>query len=102
MKGNKTIWILVALTLVSAILMGCGGGAAAPTSAPPTAAPQQPAATQPPAAGGGGDKVQLVIESWRNDDLKIWQDQLIPAFNKKYPNIQVTFQPLPPTEYNAA
>ncbi len=100
MKGNKTIWILVALTLVSAILIGCGG-TTAPTSVPPTAAPQQPAATQPPASSGG-EKVSLVIESWRNDDLKIWQDQIIPAFNKKYPNIQVSFQPMAPTEYNAA
>jgi raffinose/stachyose/melibiose transport system substrate-binding protein len=25
-------------------------------------------------------KVQLTIESWRNDDLKIWRDTIIPAF----------------------
>jgi raffinose/stachyose/melibiose transport system substrate-binding protein len=45
-------------------------------------------------------KTKLVIESWRNDDLKIWQDQIIPAFNKKYPNIEVTFNPTQPAEYN--
>ncbi|MFC4455523.1 ABC transporter substrate-binding protein [Deinococcus sonorensis] len=46
-------------------------------------------------------KTTLTIESWRNDDLKIWRDSIIPAFEKKYPNIHVNFQPLAPTEYNA-
>jgi len=43
----------------------------------------------------------LTIESWRNDDLGIWQDTIIPAFNERYPDIQVTFAPTAPTEYNA-
>ena len=46
-------------------------------------------------------KTSLTIESWRNDDLKIWRDSIIPAFEKKYPNITVTFSPSAPTEYNA-
>jgi raffinose/stachyose/melibiose transport system substrate-binding protein len=46
-------------------------------------------------------KVQLTIESWRNDDLKIWRDTIIPAFTKKNPNIEVVFAPTAPTEYNA-
>ncbi len=45
---------------------------------------------------------KLVIESWRNDDLSIWQDKIIPAFTKQHPDIQVTFSPSPPAEYNAA
>ncbi|CAN7662433.1 ABC transporter substrate-binding protein [Aminobacter sp. LjRoot7] len=44
----------------------------------------------------------LTIESWRNDDLAIWQDKLIPAFEKANPGIKVTFSPSAPTEYNAA
>jgi raffinose/stachyose/melibiose transport system substrate-binding protein len=48
------------------------------------------------------DKTKISIESWRNDDLKIWQTQIIPAFNKKHPNIEVTFAPSAPAEYNAA
>jgi raffinose/stachyose/melibiose transport system substrate-binding protein len=44
----------------------------------------------------------LVIESWRNDDLTIWQDKIIPAFNAHYPNIKVTFAPTAPAEYNGA
>jgi raffinose/stachyose/melibiose transport system substrate-binding protein len=47
------------------------------------------------------DKVQLVVESWRNDDLKVWRDTIIPAFTKKHPNIAIVFAPTPPTEYNA-
>ena len=46
-------------------------------------------------------KVQLIIESWRNDDLKIWRDSIIPAFTKKHPDIDVVFSPTAPTEYNA-
>ena len=52
--------------------------------------------------GSMADGVTITIESWRNDDLSIWQDQIIPAFNAQYPDIEVLFQPLPPAEYNAA
>lgn len=46
--------------------------------------------------------VTLTIESWRNDDLTIWQDQIIPAFEAAHPGIKVQFTPSAPTEYNAA
>jgi ABC-type sugar transport system, periplasmic component len=46
--------------------------------------------------------VTLTIESWRNDDLTIWQDKIIPAFEAKNPGIKVKFVPSAPTEYNAA
>ena len=44
----------------------------------------------------------LSIESWRSDDANIWNDVIIPAFNKSHPDIKVTFAPTPPTEYNSA
>ncbi len=44
----------------------------------------------------------ITIESWRNDDLPIWQEKLIPAFEAKNPGIKVVFSPSAPTEYNAA
>jgi len=44
----------------------------------------------------------LTIESWRNDDLALWQEKIIPAFEKENPGIKVTFSPTAPTEYNAA
>ena len=48
-----------------------------------------------------GDSAELVIESWRNDDLAIWEDLIIPAFEAENPNIKVTFAPTAPAEYNA-
>ena len=45
---------------------------------------------------------ELVIESWRNDDLPIWQEKIIPAFEAKHPDIKVKFQPTAPKEYDAA
>src|SRR5262245_27142553 len=47
-------------------------------------------------------QTQLTIESWRTDDLAIWQDKIIPAFEAANPDIKVTFSPTSPTEYNAA
>ena len=44
----------------------------------------------------------ITVESWRNDDLPIWQEKLIPAFEAKHPGIKVVFAPSAPTEYNAA
>jgi raffinose/stachyose/melibiose transport system substrate-binding protein len=45
--------------------------------------------------------VTLTIESWRNDDLTLWQDKIIPAFEAANPGIKVNFSPSAPTEYNA-
>ena len=46
--------------------------------------------------------VTLNVESWRNDDLAIWQQKIIPAFEAKNPGIKITFSPTAPTEYNAS
>ncbi len=45
---------------------------------------------------------ELTIESWRNDDLTIWQDTILPAFMAANPDIKVTFAPTAPAQYNAA
>jgi raffinose/stachyose/melibiose transport system substrate-binding protein len=45
--------------------------------------------------------VTLSIESWRNDDLAIWQNTIIPAFEAQHPGIRVQFNPSAPAEYNA-
>jgi raffinose/stachyose/melibiose transport system substrate-binding protein len=52
--------------------------------------------------GSSGDQVTLVMESWRNDDLAIWEDVILPAFHEQHPDIRVTFQPTAPDEYDAA
>ena len=54
------------------------------------------------AAPAFAQDVTLTIESWRNDDLSIWQDKIIPAFEAANPGIKLNFAPMQPTEYNAA
>ncbi len=48
------------------------------------------------------EEVTLTIESWRNDDLAIWQDKIIPAFEASHPGIKVVFAPTAPAQYNSA
>lgn len=47
------------------------------------------------------EDVTISIESWRNDDLAIWQEKIIPAFEAQNPGIKVLFTPSAPAEYNA-
>ncbi|MDE0523343.1 MAG: ABC transporter substrate-binding protein [Boseongicola sp.] len=54
------------------------------------------------AAGAQAQDVTLTIESWRNDDLALWQQEIIPAFEAEHSGIKVIFSPSAPTEYNAA
>jgi len=98
MSKKLNILLILVITL---LVVSCA------PEAPPAAeqpAAEEPAAAQPEQeeAAEAGEKVTLTINSWRNDDLVIWQDIIIPAFNKHYPNIEVIFAPDAPPEYNAA
>jgi raffinose/stachyose/melibiose transport system substrate-binding protein len=84
---------ILSLVIAFSILVASCGPA---TPVLPTTAPDQPTVAP------SGEEVTLTIESWRNDDLTIWQDTIIPAFEKKYPNIHVVFAPTAPADYNAA
>ncbi|WP_333695669.1 ABC transporter substrate-binding protein [Phaeobacter italicus] len=53
------------------------------------------------ATAAWAEDVTLTIESWRNDDLTLWQDKIIHAFEAKHPGIKVKFTPSAPAEYNA-
>ncbi|RBW58979.1 ABC transporter substrate-binding protein [Ruegeria sp. A3M17] len=53
------------------------------------------------ASSAYAEDVTLIIESWRNDDLTLWQEQIIPAFEAKHPGIKLQFTPSAPAEYNA-
>ena len=44
----------------------------------------------------------VIIESWRNDDADAWNNKIIPAFNEKYPDIEVVFQATIPAQYSAS
>ena len=54
------------------------------------------------ASSAAAAETTLTIESWRNDDLPIWQQKIIPDFEKDHPGIKLNFQPTAPKEYNAA
>ena len=54
------------------------------------------------ACAGAASAGKITIESWRNDDAAIWKEKIIPAFQAKFPDIQVEFTPTAPKEYNAA
>jgi raffinose/stachyose/melibiose transport system substrate-binding protein len=103
---RKTMFFVSMLVVLSMLLASCGTPAPAATEPPAqpaaTEAPAQPAATEAPAAttAPAAEKVTITIDSWRNDDLSIWQDQIIPAFEAKNPNIHVVFAPSAPAEYN--
>jgi len=51
--------------------------------------------------GAAMSQTTLTIESWRNDDLTLWQNEIIPAFEARHPGIEVQFMPSAPAEYNA-
>src|ERR1700756_3085591 len=51
---------------------------------------------------GAAQAGSLKIESWRNDDADIWNNTIIPAFNKHYPDIKIEFSPSQPADYDAA
>jgi len=53
-------------------------------------------------AAGTVQAGSLSIESWRVDDLALWENVLIPAFEKKNPGITVKFTPTAPTEYDSS
>ncbi len=54
------------------------------------------------ATGVMAEDTTLIIESWRNDDLTLWQEKIIPAFEAQHEGIKVNFTPSAPAEYNAA
>lgn len=47
------------------------------------------------------EPVTLIIESWRVDDADEWNEVILPAFEARYPNIDVDFQPTINTEYSS-
>jgi raffinose/stachyose/melibiose transport system substrate-binding protein len=46
--------------------------------------------------------VTLTLGSWRTEDLAVWQDKVLPAFEAAHPDIHVEFAPINTNEYNAA
>ena len=80
---------IAVLTLIVAMLVaGCAAPAAQlqpPRNLPvgfcPSNGSSSGRAAYRRASRTGIREITLTIESWRNDDLTIWQDVIIPAFN---------------------
>ena len=52
-------------------------------------------------ASAFADDVTLTVESWRTDDLALWQDEIIPAFEESHPGIKIKFSPTDPNNYDS-
>jgi len=96
----KRIGTLAAVAVLAVSACASPGATVRPSGSTPASSAPVASGTAAPSATTGGAQVELTIESWRNDDLTIWQDKLIPAFQAKYPNIKVTFAPTAPADYN--
>jgi raffinose/stachyose/melibiose transport system substrate-binding protein len=66
------------------------------------AVPALSAGSSAKSAAHRGGSVTLTIESWRTDDLSLWQKKIIPVFEKSHPGIKLKFSPTNPPDYNAA
>ncbi len=86
---------VIALTLLLALLAGCAAPVAAPAA--PAAVDAAPAAeAAAPAAGA----TELVLGSWRVDDVAP-MEKILAAFTAEHPDITVKFDPTNPPDYNA-
>ena len=94
-------WLLTLILVLALLLVACGGDTEEPAEVEDTGETGEVAEEEAVEEEAEEmEEVTLVIESWRNDDLPIWQDVIIPAFEEQYPNINVEFQPAAPAEYN--
>ncbi len=85
------IWV-TALAVLTVLLAACGGDDSASdttAAAGDTAAPSS-------------EPVTLTLASWRTEDIAVWEDTVLPAFEAKHPDIKVEFAPINTNEYNAA
>ena len=100
---SKKLFALISLITVASLVLVACGPQAEPVSEEPVAeeaeveeaeaeeveeAEAEEEVEEAEAEEPEAEKVTLTIESWRNDDLALWQDVIIPAFNEHYPNIE--------------
>jgi len=98
----KYLPIMLALAL---LLSSCGQGATQETVVTPDATELATEALPTAVVSeetSPAEQVTLTIESWRYEDLALWQDQIIPAFEASHPNIHLEFTPAGSGEYNAS
>lgn len=95
MKKRLLVLVMAMALLLVAFLSACSQGTAGSGAAPATDASGADAA---PAADG--DVVELTMGSWRTDDVA-QMNALLEAYKEVAPNVNITFQPTNPPDYNA-
>jgi raffinose/stachyose/melibiose transport system substrate-binding protein len=79
---KSVIAILLSLLMAMTLLGGCGGG------------------SDPAVESEGGETVELTLGSWRADDVE-QMNALLAEYKTVAPNVNITFQPTNPPDYNA-
>ncbi len=92
----KKLITFLMMTLLILSVIGCT--APQQTETQTTDATQQPQATEA-AAQESTEPINLVIDSWRTDDISAWQDFVIPAYEATHPNVKITFDAISNSEY---
>jgi raffinose/stachyose/melibiose transport system substrate-binding protein len=109
MSTTKKLAQMVLLVMsIGAILVSCAP-AAQPTQAPqppqvitqivagtPIVITATPASTAAPVS-----QTPVIVSSWRYQDVELWQKNVIPPFEAAFPSIQMLFEPVPNTYYEA-
>ena len=85
---KKALSILLALSLAFS-MVACGSGGTSGTTS-------QSGSTAAPA----GETVELTMGSWRTDDVE-QINAILADYKKVAPNVNITFQPTNPPDYNA-
>ncbi|MEF9866005.1 MAG: extracellular solute-binding protein [Oscillospiraceae bacterium] len=88
---KKILALTLALALSVSMFAACGG---APASTPAAPAESKPAESKP------AETVELTLGSWRTDDVA-QMTSLLAEYKKVAPNVNITFQPTNPPDYNA-
>lgn len=86
---KKYLALLLACVLIVLCFAGCK------TQDPSANNPSEPSAPVNPSE----KDITLTIESWRADDLVVWEDTIIPAYEDSHPGVKVVFNGVVNTEY---
>ena len=90
------IVLLVVLLAVTPLLGACQQSALKPEQPEKAETPEKPAEPEKPQK----EKVELTMGSWRADDVA-QMNNLIAAYKAVAPDVNITFQPTNPPDYNA-
>lgn len=98
---KKTFALLLALAVLLTMTLGaCTGGDSSESAAESPAAPAGESETPASEPAADGDAVELTMGSWRTDDVA-QMNNLLAAYKEVAPNVNITFQPTNPPDYNA-